>query len=120
MRELDQLREVFLTDVDEETEQENLERLSDWERSLRDNKAFSDWQSLEITASILEQTKETYRDIAIQLSENRKLSEAERQVLWARQDAAEWLVQLMGRDAKAELHQVESEIKRALSATKNL
>lgn len=118
MRELEQAREVFLSDVDEDTRRENLEIISSWEDSIQRNSAYLDWKEHDITKEINKLIKEAYRDHAITLASNRALPEEERRTLWAKQDACVFLLNLTDQDAKTALDSVMREIKMHLSVTR--
>ncbi len=51
------------------------------------------------------------------LVENRSLTEAERLSVYAKQDAAKWILSLTEKDAPKELERIHSAIKQALDAT---
>jgi hypothetical protein len=118
MRELEDLRAFFLTDVDPETRADNEQRIKDWEQSLRVNRAFAEWQALDITQDILRQAKQTYLEASTALATNRALTDDQRARFWASQDASLWIVSLISKDAAAEIATIESEVRHALSATK--
>lgn len=115
--ELDKVREIFLTEVDEETRAENEAQIKEWETRLQESEALIDWRDHDITRQIARQARESYRDLALQLSNNRKLTDVERQSLWAKQDAALWILSLTEKDGKGMLEQVKTQIKTALNAT---
>lgn len=117
MRELERVREIFLTEVDEETRNDNLEKIKEWEDGLMHAEAFASWQDQDITKELLKEAKETYRDIGIILANNRELTEKERYSFWGRQDACLFLLSLMAKDAKGTLEQIQKEIKIAFNAT---
>lgn len=114
-KELDKIKEIFLTEVDEDIRQDNLDKINEWEQGLTHNEAFVSWQDHDITKEILKQAKESYREIALILADNRKLTEEQRYALWGKQDACAFIIDLAGKDAKGELEQIQKEIKTALS-----
>lgn len=118
MNEIEKVRKIFLTDVDEETAKENLEKINDWERGISENRAFLQWQELEITQRIYTKAKETYIEIGVKLSNDRRISNDERTSLWARQDAAHWIMNLISKDSRAELEAIDREIRNVINATK--
>ena len=118
MNELEQVREIFLSDVDEETKAENLQQIREWEHSINENSAFLTWKEQELTQEVFSKAKETYVDIGITLANNRELSEQERLTLYSKQDACTWLLSLIAKDARAELETVNKQIRHAINATK--
>mgnify|MGYP003404803663 FL=1 len=52
---IEQAKQLFLTDVDEETQKDNLEQIREWEKSLRTNTAFSNWQESDISKQLIKQ-----------------------------------------------------------------
>lgn len=118
MNEIDKLKEIFLTEVDEETQKENLAQIQEWETALIEHEAYLDWQEHDITKAITAQARSTYRDAAVVLAQNRQLTDAERAALWAKQDAALWLLSITDKDAKGAIAQIKREIHTALNATK--
>ena len=62
MTDLEKLKEIFLTDVDEETKQENLETITNWEKSLIQHENFQSWQEHDITREIAQQARKSYID----------------------------------------------------------
>ena len=117
MSDLDKIREVFLSEVDDETREDNEAKIREWESALIHNQAFADWQSHDITRLIVQQVREAYRDIAVTLATNRSLTPEARASLWARQDAMVWILSVTEKDARGTLEQVEKEIRVALNAT---
>lgn len=115
-KDLERAKELFLNDVDEETRQENEERIAQWEHDLRHNEAFLDWRAHDITGLIVVQLKEAYRDTYKVLAENRILTAEQRAALWAKQDAAVWLLSLIDADAAGEIKSIQAEIRRAIQA----
>lgn len=117
MKEIDKLKDIFLSDDDPETVEDNRRKIAEWEQGLIENQAYTDWQDHDITKRVSAQARQTYIDCAVQLSANRSLDTVQREKLWARQDAMLFLLSLFEKDAKGELEQINSEIKRALNAT---
>lgn len=118
VKELQQAKEIFLTDVDEETYAENLEQINEWESSLRRNKAYDEWKKLDITQEINKKVRETYKDIGIILALNRTLTEAQRQSLYAKQDACVFILELTDQNAKQAINALLSDIKHKINATR--
>lgn len=117
MKELDELRAAFLSpEIDSETRVENEEKIREWEQGLVMNEAFAGWQSHDVTRQIVAQAKQSYKEMALLLAENRHLKEGERLSLWAKQDAIVWLLSLTERDAKGALDNIRDEIRTALNA----
>lgn len=113
--EIEKLKEIYLAnDVDDEDYQENLEKINEWETTLRTSEDFLSWQQSDVTKGIMKQAKESYRDLAMQLMTNRNLTETERASIYAKQDACLWIIALVAKDAKALIKQIETEIKKAL------
>lgn len=115
---LEKLKEIYLgADVDEETRAENLKEITDWENALIKNENMRDWQAQDITKEISHQAQSTYREITLQLGTNRKLTEPERFSLWAKQDAALWIISMTMTNAKDIIEQINGQIKAALAVT---
>lgn len=114
---IEQARQIFLTDVDEEIRQDNLERIHEWEQSLRVNGAFVQWQENDISKMLIAKFKETYKDASIKLSTDRRLTEFQRDALWASKDACLMVLSLLAKDAKGEVESVHKEIEFALGST---
>lgn len=117
MIELEKLKDIFLNDEDPETVEENRKLIAEWEQGLIKNRARAEWQDHDITRELSKQARKTYIDIAIALSQNRKLSPFEREAMYAKQDAMAFILYLTEKDAKGEISQIEGEIKRALNST---
>lgn len=115
MKELDQLKEIFLSDVDDETLTENEEKIREWENALIQNEAFLGWREHDVTREIVSQAKTSYKNHAMQLATNRGLSEAQRQSLFAKQDACLFLLSLTEIDAQGAIAQIHREIRAALA-----
>ncbi len=117
MTELDQLKKAFLSDeLDEETRADNERKIAEWEQGLLDNEAFASWQDSDITKQVVRQLKESYKDFGFLLATNRELTDVQRASLWAKQDAAVWLLSLVDPDAKGIVDAIQSEIRTALAA----
>jgi hypothetical protein len=114
MKDLDKVREIFLTDVDEETKAENLEQIREWEKALADNEAYQGWREHDITKNIAAEARKAYTDISITLATRRDLSEPERLSLYARQDAMRWLLSHSERDAAEANKRIQADIRLAL------
>jgi len=114
MNDLDKLREIYLTDVDEETRQENLEQIRSWEEQLQKSEAFQSWKEHPVTAQITQQAHKTYVSLAVQLATDRSLPDLIRTSIYARQDAMLWLISLVEEDHEAIIASINADIKRAL------
>lgn len=117
MQELDKVKDIFLDVDDPETLEDNRRKIAEWEQGIIENQAYADWQDHDITKKVSAQARKAYIDCALQLSANRSLTTAEREKLWARQDAMLFLLSLFEKDAKGELEQINFEIRRALNTT---
>ena len=117
MKELEQAKEVFLTDVDEETYKENIAKITEWERNLMRNRAYLSWRSQDITQEINKMARNAYREHALALASNRSLTDDQRTSLYAKQDACLFLLSLTDQDAKSALDSVLREIRHALNVT---
>lgn len=117
MQELEKIKDIFLADEDPETIEENRQQIAEWEQSLLENQAFASWQDQDITKRLSKQVRQAYINAAIQLSQNRTLDNAQREKLWARQDAMLFILSLIEKDTEGELEQIHAEIKRALNTT---
>lgn len=114
---IEQARQIFLTDTDEETLKDNLDKIREWEQSLRKNVAFTQWQSNDISKLLVLEFKLAYKNASLRLAESRTLSEAERASLWAIKDACLMVLSLLAQDAKGEVESIQKEIDHALSST---
>lgn len=112
---IDKLKEIYLAnDVDSEDYADNLARITEWESALRKNEDFVSWQESDVTKNIYQQAKETYKEAAMQLWRDRTLTDAQRATLWAKQDAALWIISMIAKDAKSEITYIQTEIRKAL------
>ena len=116
MKEIDQLREIFITGADEEERAENETQIREWEDALLQNEALQSWKEHDITKQIIRKTHETYIALCMQLL-RRDISEQERCDNFAKQMAMMWFIRLAAEDPKAEIARIETEIKAALAAT---
>jgi hypothetical protein len=114
---IEEARQIFLTDVDEEVRNDNLERITEWEQSLRLNGAFLQWQENEISKILIKEFKTTYKNASLRLAQTRELTEGERASLWATKDACLMVLSLLAKDAKGEVESVHKEIDYALGST---
>jgi hypothetical protein len=114
---IEQAKQLFLTDVDEETQKDNLEQIREWEKSLRTNTAFSNWQESDISKQLIKQFKITYKNASLQLAESRNLTDEQRKTLWATKDACLIVLDLLAKDTKNEIENVQKAIDHALSST---
>lgn len=112
---LERAKQVFLTDVDEETRQENAEELARWEKELLDNEALADWQQHDVTKKLLVKAKHEYIDASMQLANNRFLAESARMSLFAKKDACALVFELAGGDASEQIKQLEREMRQRIS-----
>ncbi len=116
-KDLEELKEVFLTEVDEDTRAENEQQIQEWETALIQNEAFASWRDHDVTREIAQKAKDTYKGACMQLMENRDLTDKQRESLFARQDAALWLISMIEVDAKGKIEQIQSDIRHALAST---
>lgn len=116
-KDLDKLREIFLTEVDDETRADNEQKIQEWENALIHNEALASWKDHDITKRIIQKARESYKQLAMQLWQQRSLSDAQRQGLHAEQDAMLWLIRLAEDDPKAEIERIHKEIAAAINAT---
>lgn len=114
MSDLERLREVFLTGVDEETKEENLAQIREWETALFEAEQYSSWKEHDVTRRIALQARRAYVDLSVRLATDRSMTDVTRHSFYARQDAMLWLLSLTDRDAKETVRQIESDIRRAL------
>jgi len=117
MKELEKAKEIFLSDVDEETRDENIELLNEWEVNIAKNQAYLEWKDSDITIEINKIVREAYKEHALLLATNRSLTEEQRQALYAKQDACLFILSLTNRNAKTELDSIIKEIQHAINAT---
>jgi hypothetical protein len=115
MKDIEKVRQIFLADdVDDEVRAENEEKIREWEEGLLKNEALLSWRDHDITKLIAAQAKISFKDLAIQLANNRTLTEDQRKSLWAQQDAMKWLLTLTEMDPASELKRIHEEIRAAL------
>lgn len=115
MKEIDELRQVFLAEPDPEIRADNERIIIEWETKLVQSHAFNDWKSHDITQQIIKQARESYKEMAFQLAVNRTLTVEQRMTLWAKQDAMRYLLTMIDQDAKSVIDGIIADIKRALS-----
>lgn len=117
MDELNKAKEIFLTDVDEETYAENIQMLDAWEKELIESENFASWQSHDISKNILKQMKNSYVEITLQLGEDEKLSEKVRDDLFAKKKAISWVLSILDSDYKTAIEDLQKTIRNAIDAT---
>lgn len=118
MKELEDAKKLFLSsDIDEEFLEDNREMIADWESDLIKNENFLNWQQHDVTKEIVQRVKESYRDNAIILIRKRDLTETQRASLWAKQDAAIWILSLTEVDAKGAIEAIQNQIKKSLEVS---
>lgn len=118
MKQLDEIRAKFLSpDIDPEDREDNERLLKEWEAGLIQNEAYISWQEHDITREIAQKMKEEFKEFAQILSENRTLTQEQRVSLWAKQDACRFILSLTEKDARGQIEQIQSEVKRASSVT---
>lgn len=119
-KELEDVKKIFLDDneVDEETRAANLQKITEWESTIVANENYAGWQDHDISKEISKQAKEAYKDFSMQLANNRNLTQAQRDALFAKQDAIKWLLSIIDKgDPKEVIQQTLKEIRSALSST---
>lgn len=115
MENIDELKEIFLSDkMDSEDYEENLKQIREWESEYLKNRNLLAWQQHDITKGIISKARKSYADISFRLAKNRELTEAERVSLWGKQDAMLWLISLASEDPKSVMGQIDADIKKAL------
>jgi hypothetical protein len=117
MKEIDRAKEIFLTDVEPETYAENLATIQEWERTLIKNQAYLGWREHQTTHELNKMVKAAMIDHAVQLGTNRNLSDEERNVLWAKQDACLFILNLTDQNPRTAIDSVMRDIRRAINAT---
>jgi hypothetical protein len=115
MDEIQKVREIFLTDLDEETRADNEAKIREWEEQIIRNQAYLDWREHDITTEINKMVRQAYKEHAMALASNRTLTEEERKALWAKQDACLFILSLTDQNAKSALESVLREIRQVLS-----
>jgi hypothetical protein len=118
MDELDKAKEIFLTDVDEETREENMEKIREWEQSLIESEAYQSWVEHPVTQEILKKAREQYSQTVMVLGTRRDLPEKDKLAFWGIQEASLWLMALGSRDAVGEIQRIQDEIRQALEVTR--
>ncbi len=117
MQEIQRAKEIFLTDVDEETRDENEQKILEWERDLQRNKAYARWKEHDVTQEINKMAREAFKQHGLTLANNRSLSDEQRKSLWAKQDACLFILSLTDQNAQSAVDSILREIKHALNAT---
>ncbi len=118
MKELDIIKAQFLgDDIDPEDRLDNEAKIKEWEQGLIENKAFLSWQNHDITKEFAGKLKKEYKEISMLLAFDRKLSDAHRASLWAKQDACVFILEFTEKDAKGQLEQIHEQIHQAINAT---
>lgn len=114
-KDLQKVKEIFLAkDLDEEDYQDNMDKIDSWEGSLRENEDFGNWQESDITKEIIKKVRETYKDLALELINNRELTEKQRLVIYSKQDACIFLLSLVYKDVKSNIEAIKREIHQTL------
>lgn len=117
MKELDEARKIFLLDeVDEEIRADNEKKILEWEKDLYENETLGDWINHDITRKIIQEAKNSYKEISLTLALNRSLTDEQRKTFWGKQDAMIWLISLGAKDTQKEIENIKNEIKTALNA----
>lgn len=116
MSNIDKLKNIFLDEVDSETYDDNLKQITDWENSLEKNEAYISWTEHDITKEIIKKCREVHRVNVEKLSNDRTLTTEQRNGIFAKQDALNWIILLASRNAKGEIQQVKANIKKALDS----
>lgn len=115
MKELDQLRAIFLADdVDPEDRADNERRIKEWEQALLSSEALLSWRDHDVTKQIAHKAKEEYKHTVLELG-TKPLTPEMRAHLFALQDAAKWMLSLTEVDAKNTIEQIHKEIQAALN-----
>lgn len=113
-KDLEKVKELFLTNVDEEDYDDNLEKINEWEKDLRESEDFESWQESDITQSIITQCRQTYKELALTLIEKRDLTEDQRRIIYSKQDACLFLLSLVYKNVKLTVGALHREIQKAL------
>lgn len=113
-----ELRKLFAADegVDEETRADNEQQIQEWEQSVRTHELMAEWQEHPISKSISIRAEETYVECATTLWRNRSLTDAQRAALWAKQDAAQFILTLTEKDPKGVIARIHKQVKSAIDA----
>ncbi len=115
-KDLAKLREIFSSGADEETREENLSQIAEWESSLAQLHDKAGWQEHDITKAVVTRARSAYVEHSLLLMRSRELTDPERFSLWAKQDACLWLISVASGDAKTEIGRIQADIKRALQS----
>jgi hypothetical protein len=94
MENLQKLKEIYLNDVDTELYEENLEQITEWEKKLIESENMLSWLAHDTTIEIKKKAKESFVSMAVTLSVNRELTEAQRLSIYAKQDGCLWILSL--------------------------
>jgi hypothetical protein len=110
------IKEYCLKDVDSETYEENRKDIQELEKALNESEMYKSWQDHEITKRIQEYAKKEHLDCSKTLATSRTLTDEERTNLWARQDAAKWIIDIGSQDVESEMRDINLKLDRILSA----
>lgn len=112
---IDKLRKIFLSDeTDEETRQDNLKQITEFENGLARSSALKDWQNHEITHEIISFLKAQLGKISVTLGTNSELDEKARTLLFANRTAILWLLSVVNEDPEMEYQRINAEINKAI------
>ncbi len=114
MKDLERLKQIFLTDVDPDTHEENMRQIQEWESALIKHDAYQAWKSHDITKSIAAKAREAYVEASMLLANRRDADDATRQSLWAKKDAALWILTLIEADSGTSIEAINMQVRRAL------
>lgn len=120
MDKLNKLKEIFvLNENDEETRQDNLKTITEFEVAIARNKALSEWRQSDISQKFIKMFKTFLHDITLVLGTNSEIDEKTRQQLFAKRQAVAWFLSIINENPESDLMRIESEISKALETVES-
>ena len=116
-KEIEEVRKIFLNEVDEEDYEENLQTIINWENDLRECESFGGWVEHEVTQKIIDKLKLSYKELGYALAENRGMTDLERKSVHAKQDAIVWMLGIVYKDTKSIVESIRGDLKRLIKVT---
>lgn len=111
---IEEAKKIFLTDVDPDDLEDNLEIIRSWEKQLIESTDYEEWRKHDITKKIAHEAREAYKDATMQLGLRRGLTEEERIKLQGHQDACVFLLSLIDRNLENSLSSLNESVQRAI------
>lgn len=120
MDKLNKLKEIFvLNENDEETRQDNLKTITEFEVAIARNKALSEWRQSDISQEFIKTFKTFAHKVTVLLGTNSEIDEKTRQQLFAKRQAVLWFLSIINENPESDLMRIESEISKALETVES-